>query len=526
MKLNLSTINLSSTSEGSEKISNQLFTAGLEFDLVTHLPLDLVSVFPELFLFVAISTLLLVGSAYSTSEGHGSPIMVQPITWLAFFSLILTLCLHLNGSSTGVFFSGAFLLDDVTYFIKSVVFVSSAACLLVSMSYLEKEHVHAFEFSILILLTVVGGMILISAHDLVTFYLSIEMISLSSYVLATFQRKSAYSTEAGLKYFLLGAFASGLLLFGIALIYGLTGTTNMSQLALFASGLSSLSIETSSGLVTGMVFIVVSLLFKVTAAPFHMWAPDVYEGSPMPVATYFAVVPKIAILAFLLRFCYSSLYSLADSWVNLIILASVSSMIVSALAALQQKRLKRFFAYSSIGHVGYLLIGCATGNVDGISSLLVYTVIYVIMTLNAWTLISTIQTIDGKRGIWISDLNYMSRINPVIAITLTMTLLSMAGVPPLAGFVAKMKVFLAAMSSGLYWLALIGVLTSVVGAFYYIRFIKVMYFEKMKGWVAFSPMDQGQSIILGSTTSFILFFFIGPSILITSGDYLGTTFTL
>ena len=493
----------------------------------SQLPLDLLGVFPELFLFVVISTLLLVGSSYSTSVSNGYPIMVKPIAWLSLYSLFLTLLLNLNNPvNSELLFSGSLLLDDVTSFVKTVILISSAACLAVSLDYLKKERVHAFEFSVLILFTIVGTMLLISSYDLISFYLSIEMISLSSYVLASFKRQSAFSTESGLKYFLLGAFSSGLLLFGTALIYGITGSTNFGQIALFVAGLSELSLASSSGLITGVVFIGVALMFKITAAPFHMWAPDVYEGAPTIVSTFFAVVPKIAILGFLLRFLVTSFYDLADFWQQLIVFSSLSSMVIASLVALRQRKLKRFFAYSSVGHVGYLLIGCSTGTVEGITSMLIYTVIYIVMTLNAWTLILSLELESHGRGTYFTDLGYLSRINPLLAITFTMTLLSMAGVPPLAGFCAKMYVFFAAMEGSMYLLALIGVLTSVIGAFYYIRFIKIMYFEKLVSWSFFDQISREKSIILGATTLFILTFFLYPSTLMITAHQLALTLSI
>ena len=280
------------------------------------LPLDLLGVFPELFLFVVISTLLIVGSSYSTSSSklsyYGSTYcMVSNL--LINFNLVVNLN---NPINSALLFSGSLLLDNLTSFIKTIILISSAACLAVSLDYLKKERVHAFEFSVLILFVIVGALLLISSYDLISFYLSIEMISLSSYVLATFKRQSAFSTESGLKYFLLGAFSSGLLLFGTALIYGITGSTNFGQISLFVAGLSDLSIAMSSGLITGVIFIGVALMFKITAAPFHMWAPDVYEGAPTIVSTFFAVVPKIAILGFLLRFFVASFYDLVISGNN------------------------------------------------------------------------------------------------------------------------------------------------------------------------------------------------------------------
>lgn len=383
-----------------------------------------------------------------------------------------------------------------------------------------------YEFSQLILLSTLGMMLLVGSGDLIMLYLAIELLSLSFYVLASIKRHSQHSTEAGLKYFLLGAFSSGLLLFGTALIYGITGSTNFGQISLFVAGLSDLSIAMSSGLITGVVFIGVALMFKITAAPFHMWAPDVYEGAPTIVSTFFAVVPKIAILGFLLRFFVASFYDLADFWQQLVIFSSLSSMIIASLVALRQRKLKRFFAYSSVGHVGYLLVGCSTGTTEGITSMLVYTVIYIVMTLNAWTLILSLELESHGRGTYFTDLSYLSRINPLLAITFTMTLLSMAGVPPLAGFCAKMYVFFAAMEGSMYLLALVGVLTSVIGAFYYIRFIKIMYFEKLVSWSFFDQISREKSIILGFTTLFILTFFLYPSTLMITAHQLALTLSI
>jgi len=394
------------------------------------------------------------------------------------------------------------------------------------MEYMKKERLHSFEYPILILLVMVGTLLLVSSYDLISFYLSIEMISLSSYVLACFKRESAFSTEAGLKYFLLGAFSSGLLLFGTSLIYGTTGSTNFGEIALFVAGLSEFSLATSTGLITGIIFIGVALLFKLTAAPFHMWAPDVYEGAPTIVSTFFAVVPKIAILAFLLRFFVSSFYELADFWQQLIVLSSLASMIIGSLVALRQRKLKRFFAYSSVGHVGYLLVGVSTGTTEGITSLLVYVLIYIVMTLNAWTFILSLELESKGRGTYFTDLNYLSRINPLLATTFTITLLSMAGVPPLAGFCAKMYVFFAAMEGSMYMLALVGVLTSVIGAFYYIRFIKIMYFEKLSSWSFFDQISRENSIFLGFTTLFILTFFLYPSTLMITAHQLALTLSI
>ena len=290
---------------------------------LTSLPMDLISVFPELFLFLAISVLLLVGSSYSTSKNHGYPMLVKPVAWLTMFALFLAFLLVINNPySYNIIFSGALIIDNFSNFVKGVLLLSSIACLAVSLDYIKNERIHAFEYSILILFAVVGMLLLVSSYDLITLYLAIEMVSLSSYVLATFKRQSAFSTEAGLKYFILGAFSSGLLLFGSSMVYGLTGTTNFGNISAFLT-LSPEEISlVSIGLVIGVLFIGMALLFKATAAPFHMWAPDVYEGSPTIVSTFFAVVPKIAILGLFLRLFMFGFYGLAIFWQQLLIICS------------------------------------------------------------------------------------------------------------------------------------------------------------------------------------------------------------
>jgi len=494
---------------------------------LTSLPMDLISVFPELFLFLAISVLLLVGSSYSTSKNHGYPMLVKPVAWLTMFALFLAFLLVINNPySYNIVFSGALIIDNFSNFVKGVVLLSSIACLAVSLDYIKNERIHAFEYSILILFAVVGMLLLVSSYDLITLYLAIEMVSLSSYVLATFKRQSAFSTEAGLKYFILGAFSSGRLLFGSSMVYGLTGTTNFGNISAFLTISPDEISLVSIGLVIGVLFIGMALLFKATAAPFHMWAPDVYEGSPTIVSTFFAVVPKIAILGLFLRLFMFGFYGLAIFWQQLLIVCSLTSMILAALIALKQRKLKRFFAYSSVGHVGYLLIGFSTGTIEGIYAMMVYTVIYIIMTLNAWTFILSTELETKGRSTYFTDLGYLSRINPLLAITFTMSLLSMAGVPPLAGFCAKMYVFFAAMEGSMYFLAVTGVLTSVIGAFYYIRFIKIMYFEKMRSWTFFRQISREKSIVLGSTTMFIILFFIYPTPLMLMAHKLALTVCL
>lgn len=471
-------------------------------------------VLPELFMLLAISTILLVGVHYSTSEEHGYPVLVNNVCWLSIFSAFWGAMLVLNSQWEGLAFNSSLNIDGFTQSVKVVLLLAVCFCLLVSLDYIKKEQIHTFEYSLLILFSVVGSMILVSSNDLITMYLAIEMSSLCLYVLAAFKRKSPFSTEAGLKYFILGAFASGLLLFGSSLVYGFTGTTNFEEMARLFAGITSNEIPT--GVIVGAFFIGSALLFKAAAAPFHVWTPDVYEGAPTSVSAFFAVVPKIAVLGLFLKLFMFSFFDLIDSWQQVIVISSILSMAIAAFTALTQRKIKRFLAYSSIGHVGYLLIGLAAGTVEGVQGLFIYTLIYIITSLNAWTFVlSTSYANRPGRALYFTDLTQLSKMNPLLAVSFTAVLFSMAGIPPLAGFCAKMYVFVSAIESSLYLLAFLGVMTSVIGAFYYLRFIKIMYFETQKGWSFFAPVSREQSVVLGATTLFIVIFFADPSFILT-----------
>ena len=337
-------------------------------------------------------------------------------------------------------------------------------------------------------------------------------------MIAAVKRNSEFSTEAGLKYFLLGAFSSGLLLFGCSLIYGFTGVTNFSELAkIFTGGTQEILASTSSlpACELGMVFLLVGFLFKIAAAPFHMWSPDVYEGAPTWITAYFMITPKAALFAVFLRIFLESFYDFLLPWQKLFILSSLASMIVGSLAALSQTRVKRLLAFSSIGHVGYLLAGFACGTVEGIQALIVYLVVYIVMNLNMFAFILCSMHRDLTHVLprvkYITDLAFLAKTNPILALTFALTLFSMAGIPPLAGFYSKAFLFFAAMSSNLYVLAIIGVLCSVVSCFYYIRLIKVMFFEAPKHWCSFSRLPKENALILALSLFFILFLMMYPS---------------
>ena len=549
---------------------------------------DFLALFPEIFLVSSAIFLLMYGVFFSTSQNYNYPILIQNIGWLSLLSIGLTLCLLLNNPiHQSLLFYNTLIIDDFTYFLKILLLISSFCAILISFDlstsmssarsstglsvgsenfrFLQNSQetvmrksskLNAFEYMILILFSTASMLFMISSFDFISMYLTVELQSLCFYVLAASRRNSEFSTEAGLKYFILGAFSSGILLFGCSMIYGFTGITNFGELAkiftgsqevvvvvvqsLFSENLDLAPSALSSGVLVGILFLAVGFLFKLTAAPFHMWAPDVYEGSPTPITAFFSIAPKIAILAVFLRLFLYSFYDLIFPWQKIILFCSIISMIVGALAAMSQHKIKRLLAYSSIGHIGYILIGFCCATLEGIEALFIYLIVYVIMTINLFAIVLSLQEIRGtgqnkishltnggqnQRALeseddrqsgtyhfkYISDLGMLAKTNPILAATFTCTLFSMAGIPPLAGFCSKFYIFFAALSSSLYLLAFIGVLTSVVSCFYYIRLIKIMYFEKPTKFIPYQPMDKEKSIVLGLTLFFMIFFFFYPS---------------
>jgi NADH-quinone oxidoreductase subunit N len=369
-------------------------------------------------------------------------------------------------------FNGLFLLDGFTVFMKVLVMAASAAAILMSSQFLKDKGVAAWEFPVLMLFAALGMMLMVSAASFLTLYLGLEMQSLSLYVLAAINRDRPRPTEAGLKYFVLGAVASGILLYGISLIYGFTGALSFAALheLLAATG-------GSLGLTIGLVFVLSGLAFKISAVPFHMWTPDVYEGAPTPVTAFFAAAPKLAAMALLTRVTMETFPSLTGDWQLILIFLAIASMTLGALVALVQTNIKRLMAYSSIGHMGYALVGLAAGTVEGVQALIIYLTIYATMTLGTFACILSMKNEKGYTEN-IADLAGLSRTYPRMAFLLALFMFSLAGIPLLAGFFAKWYVFKAAVDAGLWWLAVVGVVTSVVGAFYYVRIVKLMYFDE------------------------------------------------
>jgi NADH-quinone oxidoreductase subunit N len=407
-------------------------------------------------------------------------------------------------SATGFGFHGQFVVDSFSSFMKELILAGAALSLILSLDYNRHAGLSRFEFPVLMLFAVVGMMIMASASNMMTLYMGLELQSLALYVLAAFARDELRSSEAGLKYFVLGALASGLLLYGISLVYGFSGTMDFTQLAKLLT-----KPETASpGLIVGLVFVLTGLVFKISAVPFHMWTPDVYEGSPTSVTVFFATAPKVAAMALLLRLMATPFGHLVGSWQQLIILISIGSMLLGALAAIGQTSIKRLMAYSSIGHMGYALIGLATGTPEGIRGVLVYMVVYVFMSAGTFACIIAMRR-NGQMLEKISDLSGLSRTDPGMALAFAVFMFSMAGIPPLSGFFGKLYVFMAAVQSGLWTLAIIGVLTSVVGAFYYLRVVKVMYFDAPVE--AFDRRPPSLSFVAAVGGLFTAFFFIFPA---------------
>src|ERR1700749_4897022 len=460
---------------------------------------QLLPVLPELVLAGGPIVLPMVG-AYRGPQTTGL------VTALAVCLLIVTGVLELTlpgGKLTT--FGGSFIVDDFARFLKILAMIGSAATLILSAEILADPTRRIFEYAILVLLSTLGMMVLISAGDLISLYLGLELMSLALYVVAASNRDNAKSTEAGLKYFVLGALSSGMLLYGASLIYGFTGTVSFAGIAA--------EVKTGSiGIVFGLVFLLAGLCFKVSAVPFHMWTPDVYEGAPTPVTAFFASAPKVAALAVFTRVALTAFPGVVQEWQQIVVFVSIASMTLGSFAAIGHRNIKRLMAYSSIGHMGFALVGLAAGTQQGAQGVLVYIAIYVAMTLGTFSVILAMKR-NGQAVETISDFAGLSRTNPLLAFFFAMLLFSLAGVPPLAGFFGKWYVFVAAIKAGLFTLSVVGVLASVVAAFYYLPIVKVMYFDE-----PLTRLDTPRielRAVLAVTGLFNILFFVYPGPLVS-----------
>ncbi len=401
-------------------------------------------------------------------------------------------------------FGGAFVMDGFAKVMKLLVLLGSATAIIMAAGFMVRENMARFEFPVLIVLATLGMLMMVSANSLIALYMGLELQSLALYVVASFNRDSTRSTEAGLKYFVLGALASGMLLYGASLIYGFSGTTSFDTLsALLSEG------GISTGLIFGLVFLLAGLAFKVSAVPFHMWTPDVYEGAPTPVTAFFAAAPKIAAMALFLRVMYGAFAHAATEWQQIVVFISIGSMVLGAFAAIGQNNIKRMMAYSSIGHMGFALVGLAAGTPEGVKGVVIYLTIYLIMNAGVFCCILAMRHKEGPVE-EIPDLAGLSQNQPVLAIVFAILLFSLAGIPPLAGFFGKFYVFLAAIEAGLYALSIIGVLASVVGAYYYLRIIRVMFFDEPAQKFE-TPLAGELRAILAISCLFTLLFIAYPA---------------
>ena len=427
---------------------------------------DFLTVMPEIILAVAAMAMLMLG-AYGGEDRRASVILWMSAALMAGIGLWIAY----NGAGVNAAFGGSFVDDAYSRFAKVLILLGAAVMLLLGESYLTRQGIMKFEYPILILLAVTGMMVMVSSGDLIVLYMGLELQSLSLYVIAAFNRDSARSTEAGLKYFVLGALSSGMLLYGASLIYGYTGTTRFEGIAHVIS-----AEEISLGLTFGLVFVCAALAFKISAAPFHMWTPDVYEGSPTPVTAFFATAPKVAAGVLFARVLYDAFGDAVDDWQQVLVFIAIASMFLGSIAAIGQSNLKRLLAYSSIGHMGYALVGLAAGTEAGAQSLLIYLTIYLVMNTGVFAFVLTMER-DGKPVASIPDLAGLSRTQPVQAMAVAILMFSLAGLPPLVGFFGKFFVFKAAVDAGLAPLAIAGAIASVIAAYYYLNIVKVMYLD-------------------------------------------------
>jgi NADH-quinone oxidoreductase subunit N len=493
---------------------------------------------PELALAIGAMLLLMIGVAGKESDQAS-----DTISWLALLVLLVAgLLLMRQPVAKAVLFENAFVVDQFARLMKLLVLVGSAGALLLATDDMKRGQYLRFEYPVLVLLATAGMMMMISAGDLISLYLGLELQSLALYVMAAIRRDDVRSSEAGLKYFVLGALSSGMLLYGASFIYGFTGSTSFVDIAAVAKSATGTQYV---GLIFGLVFLLVGLAFKISAVPFHMWTPDVYQGAPTPVTAFLAAAPKVAAMALLVRVLYSAFGGITDKWQQVIIFISLASMALGAVAAIGQTSLKRLLAYSSIANMGFALVGVAAGTMQGVEGVIVYMAIYLAMTLGAFACLIALQRKSGGAVDDISQIAGLSQTNLPIAAALGLLMFSLAGIPPLAGFFAKFEVFLAAVNAKLWLLAVLGVIASVVGAYYYLRIVKVMFFDDPPGVttghgdhapdeaqnkaalkvLALEPTPARVASVIALSTMFVLLYVVRPSFLVEAANIAARSLT-
>ena len=474
---------------------------------------------PEFFLTTILLFLLLYGIFFQKNRNYQKILIIKNLNSIVIYLLLILFLLTLNIQAfNNNIMHGVLLIDNLSQFIKIILIICTFICFLIQQDYLIKQKINNYEISILILISLLGLMLLVSSNHFITLYLSIELQSLSFYILTASQRKSVLSTEAALKYFILGSIASGFILFGSSIIYGITGSLNFNNIFLIISNINLL--ENTSfflGISYAFIFIITGLLFKIGAAPFHFWLPDVYEGAPNNVTSFFAIVPKIAFIGILIRFYFDIFSDISFFFEIFFYIISILSMFIGALASLQQKKIKRLLAYSSISHIGFILIGFSSNLHNNIPFILLYIIIYIIMSINLWT--SYISLNINKKPIkYLTDLSNIFSINKLLGIIFVLNIFSLAGIPPLAGFFSKLFIFFSAIKSNYFSLVFFALIISIISSFYYLKVIKIIYFEKISKKLFISQINKSQSIVLLINTQIILLLFLFPNFILINLD--------
>nr|WGU20060.1 NADH dehydrogenase subunit 2 [Phytophthora sp. ML-2023a] len=473
-------------------------------------------IIPEFFLTTILLILLLFGVFYK-NQNTQKILIIKNITTIIIYLLLILLILTLNITNiSNNILNGVLIINNFTQFIKTILIMSTIICFLTQQKYLIQQKINSYEINILMLISLLGLMLLVSSNHFITLYLAIELQSLSFYILTSTQKKSILSVEAGLKYFILGSIASGFILFGSSIIYAITGSLNFNNIFLILSNINYLdNINILISVSYGLIFITIGILFKIGASPVHFWLPDVYEGAPNNVSSFFAIVPKIAFIAILIRLFFDIFFNLSFFFEIFFYIISFLSMLVGALSALQQKKIKRLLAYSSISHVGFIFIGFTSNMLNTIPFILLYVLIYIITSINLWTSYLSLN-INHKPIKYLTDLSNIYTINKLIAVIIILNIFSLAGIPPLAGFFSKLFIFFSAIKNNYFSLVFFGIIISVISSFYYLKIIKIIFFEKILRKMYISQINKIQSIILIINTQFVLFLFVFPNIILVN----------
>ncbi len=470
---------------------------------------------PEFFLTTVLLFLLLFGVFYKKNKNNQKILINKNLNTIIIYLLFILLILTLNIQNiSNTCMNGVLIIDHLSQFIKIILIICTIICFLIQKNYLIHQKINSYEISILMLISLLGLMLLISSNHFITLYLAIELQSLSFYILTASQRKSVLSTEAALKYFILGSIASGFILYGSSILYGITGSLNFSNIFLIISNINYIeNTELLLGFLYAFTFIIVGILFKIGAAPFHFWLPDVYEGAPNNITAFFAIVPKISFIGLLIRLSFDIFTDISYFFEIFFYITAILSMFIGSLAALQQKKIKRLLAYSSISHVGFILIGFTSNLLNNIPFILLYIIIYIIMSINLWTSYISLN-INHKPIKYLTDLSNIFNINKLLAIIIILNVFSLAGIPPLAGFFSKLFIFFSAIKANYFSLVFFAVIVSIISSFYYLKIIKIIYFEKIIKKLFVAKINKIQSIILLINTQIILFLFICPNFLL------------